>query len=99
MNGQGANESHTLVGRSRAGNCDALPALDGWRTVLRPQQGSVPHVRLSDPQDRALRPVLLPGGSGGGVDRRADGRAMERSSVALLRPRTPWPAAARPLRG
>ncbi len=36
--------------------------------VLRSQQGPVPQVQVRDPQDRAFRPVLLPGGGRGRAD-------------------------------
>src|SRR5215471_13294024 len=74
----------TLVGGvswSRAPRGGAAGARE--RAVLRAEQSSVPHVRLPDPQDRSLRPVLLPGGSGGGRDRLAPSRALVRALLAL----------------
>ena len=44
-------------------------------------------------QDRALRPLLLPGGNRGRGDRVAHGRALVRAAVAILRPRAARPAA------
>ena len=49
-----AHRGGSPAGRGRS-------AFGGARPVLRPQQGSVPDVRLPDPPHRAFRPLLLPG--------------------------------------
>ena len=66
--------------------------------LLRPQQGSVPRVRLQGAEDRPLRHLLLPGRRAGRPDGLADGGAVVHAAVPTAQPPAELPAAPHPLR-